>query len=177
MTSDSLLLRPAEAAKILNVTERTLARNADKNKIGCMTLPSGQRRYYKAEVNRILHSGNEIGKSALRQALSISKEKVIIETEKIAIIKDALRSYEKKLDYEQVEGCLTIRKKNNISRIGTRTLKFTKLHKIIKQLGGRYNGEKDRFEIPLHCQKIYNCPAKPGSPEDQAHKNTRARLR
>ena len=47
------LLTPAETAAILRVTQRTLGFWAIEGKIGVMYLPSGQRRYYEAEVRAI----------------------------------------------------------------------------------------------------------------------------
>lgn len=52
--SPPVLLTPAEAAAILRVTVRTLANWADDGDIRCVTLKSGHRRFYAADVQRYI---------------------------------------------------------------------------------------------------------------------------
>ena len=48
--ADSDYLPPREAAKVLHVTTRTLARMAERGDIDVITLPSGHRRYSRASL-------------------------------------------------------------------------------------------------------------------------------
>lgn len=53
-TEASPLLKPRELAAIFRVSVRTLARYADKGDLPVVTLPSGHRRYRRADVERVL---------------------------------------------------------------------------------------------------------------------------
>lgn len=47
------LLAPGEAAKLLHVHPRTLQRMVDRGELEAVVLPSGHRRYQRAEVEAI----------------------------------------------------------------------------------------------------------------------------
>ena len=53
-TEASLLLKPREVAALFRVSVRTLARYADNGDLPVITLPSGHRRYRRADVERVL---------------------------------------------------------------------------------------------------------------------------
>jgi excisionase family DNA binding protein len=55
MTGD--LLKPHEAAELLNVHPRTLIRWHAKGWVNAVTLPGGHRRFLRSEVERILATG------------------------------------------------------------------------------------------------------------------------
>lgn len=48
------LLHPGEAAGMLKVAVRSVARMAERGDIDSVTLPSGHRRYYRAEIEAIV---------------------------------------------------------------------------------------------------------------------------
>lgn len=50
------ILTAAEAAALLNVTDRTVRNWADDKKLACITLPSGQRRFRRSDIDAILTS-------------------------------------------------------------------------------------------------------------------------
>lgn len=50
---NELLLKPGQAAKLLNVTTHTLANYAEKGILKPVTLPNGMRRYYKTEIYQL----------------------------------------------------------------------------------------------------------------------------
>ena len=53
MIMNELLLKPGQAAKLLNVTTHTLANYAEKGILNPVTLPNGMRRYYKTEIYQL----------------------------------------------------------------------------------------------------------------------------
>ncbi len=51
---DNKLLKPKQACQLLNVSLTTLRNWSNDNKIKCIKLDSGHRRYLKDDVNNIL---------------------------------------------------------------------------------------------------------------------------
>lgn len=51
---NELLLRPREVAEMLKVDPKTVTRWANSGTLKCIRLPSGQRRYFKADVMALL---------------------------------------------------------------------------------------------------------------------------
>jgi len=50
---DAQPMRPGEAARALGVSPKTMARLAERGMVRAVNLPSGQRRYDRADVERI----------------------------------------------------------------------------------------------------------------------------
>ena len=54
------LLTPAEVAEVFRVDPKTVTRWAKAGKIRAIKTMGGHRRYYAAEVDRLLHRGEEV---------------------------------------------------------------------------------------------------------------------
>lgn len=64
MSPEVVLLTTTEAAEMLRVEAATVRRWAADGKIPAVTLPSGQYRFYRSEIQAILASGLPSGTAA-----------------------------------------------------------------------------------------------------------------
>jgi len=178
MTLYGDLLTPEEAMRILRVSDRTLRRYAENNIIACIRLPFGHRRFFRADIERILSSGiRKPNDCNLLQPLhALETDPQVLREVKIARVKISLLGYKKKLDYEEKDDKLIITLKDYI---GARKGKgVSEIHRIVKKFGGRFveirseNRVKNQFEIPLNQDKEDSVKlyCSPKSPEDQTEK-------